>query len=213
MDQKVGLVAVSLLVCFCLWVQFFAVLHSTMLGLTSWLTIRDANATLTMDSKGAADGTALEVATALLEELQAVKGTTSWQRKLVSCVSQIHTTLKDTAGIKMTSILRDKILQLHMVLARALAIVVQHGSFESKFLHAQWDREMTVSLRHLWKFHIELLLAVRLQEEVSTRLPGAEDLPLGADLGELPCDMGPLDLDAESSEGSFSDFRKLTSQL
>lgn len=83
MDQKVGLVAVSLLVCFCLWVQFFAVLHSTMLGLTSWLTIRDANATLTMDSKGAPDGTALEVATALLEELQAVKGTTSWQRKLV----------------------------------------------------------------------------------------------------------------------------------
>ena len=108
-----------------------------------------------------------------------------------SCVSQIHTTLKDTAGIKMTSILRDKILQLHMVLARALAIVVQHGSFESKFLHAQWDREMTVSLRHLWKFHIELLLAVRLQvgsESTIGAVASADIWRLGKWLIQLICE-------------------------
>lgn len=113
----------------------------------------------------------------------------------------------------MTSILRDRILQLQIILGRVLTIVVQHESFESKFLHAQWDREMAVSLRHLWKFHIELLLAVRLQEEVSTRLPCDEILPRSSDLEHLSSDIGQLDLDAESSEGSFSDLKKLATQL
>eukprot|EP00803_Ostreobium_quekettii_P007377 evm.model.scf_89.14 EVM.evm.TU.scf_89.14 scf_89:62518-64947(+) len=150
--------------------------------------------------------TALDVATALLQELSELNGTTAWHRKLVSGASQVHSTLKKIDGVSMGGMGGAKILQVHAALDKALAIVEQHSDFESKFLHAQWEGEISTALRQLWKLHIELLLAVRLQEEVSGPLPtkgGCGELQsFGSDVDVLSSDMGSLDLDHESSEGS-----------
>ncbi|CAD7695695.1 unnamed protein product [Ostreobium quekettii] len=144
------------------------------------------------------EATALDVATALLQELSAVKGAAAWHRKLVSGVLQVQDTLRRIDGTQLSRVGMAKVVQARCLLNRALAIVEQHGAFESQFLHAQWEGEISTALRHLWKLHIELLLAAKLQEEVSRQVPPSS---YGSDVEVLSSDTGSVDLDQESLDG------------